>query len=194
MGSVDAKVFAYLAPVLFVEPKLPVDTLAKVVRGNYGDLQAHLEKVKEQLFPNTTESLHWVSPAEALTTPPTLSGSEGSNAASSLWSYIWPFASSTSDPTAQKASSSTPSTFHTPPQRSAYTTQSRRESKKASASPSAKPEDRRIRLGRALWICSALIGLVGYTFASGIVSVKLVDNDGEEDEDEEDEEEEDEGG
>ena len=178
-ASVDAKLFGYLAPLLFAEPKLPVDTLPRLIRSSYPHLATHLAKVKEELFP-TNDSLAWISPTEAQSTPPALPATRSASTSSGLLSYFWP---STPKASSSATSPPQPSSQHT--RSNAASAAPRPTSEKRSAPP---PEDRRLRLGRVLWICSALVGLVGYTFASGIVSVQFVDPDADEVEEGEDEE------
>ncbi|SJX60325.1 related to muconate cycloisomerase / uncharacterized protein [Sporisorium reilianum f. sp. reilianum] len=151
VGSLDAHVFGVLAPVFF--SKLPVDTLSKLVRTSYPRLAAYLSSTHTRLFP---AALPWTPHAQLAATPPVLNTTPPAG----LLSYIWPLS-----PAPQKASS-TPSASTTFP--SSTTPPTAPPSSRKAASPSASPEDRRLRWGRALWICSALVGLVGYTFASGI--------------------------
>lgn len=187
VGTLDAHVFGYLAPLMFAEPRLPVDTLPKLVAASYPRLAAYLTSMKEKLFPETPS---WISPTQALAHPPSMEPASSSG----FLSYLWPFA-----PASNKAS-------FAPLPTAEPTTAPSRERQRKPHPPAASPEDKRLRWGRALWICSALVGLVGYTFASGIVSVRFVgpdevleeeegdDDDDEDDEEEEDEEEDEEGG
>lgn len=185
LGSLDAHLYGFLAPLLFAQPNLPVDTLSTLVRESYPSLARYLEHVKQQLDA-TALSISWISPADAQSSPPVLDGTT-STAMGSL-SYLWPFATSST-----KASSTTSiPPFHSSHQQPASSWSSSAPPHRAAsaAKKSPTPDDRKLRWGRALWICSALVGLVGYTFASGIVSVQFVDPDhrGEDEDDEEDDE------
>ncbi|TKY90518.1 hypothetical protein EX895_000516 [Sporisorium graminicola] len=162
VGSLDAHVFGFLAPLFF--PKLPVDTLPRLLRTSYPRLAAYLTSLRTQLFPEPGSETVWATHAQLAATPPALND-DAPATSTSIFSYIWPFAPAS---TTNKASSpsSPSSTAPTDPSGFQPTTPSPRTSR--TPKPSASPEDRKLRLGRALWICSALVGLVGYTFASGI--------------------------
>ena len=184
VASLDAHVFATLAPLVFASPCLPVDVAPRLIKTSYPRLSTYLETLRAQLF---SQSALWATQAQVAATPPALT-TDDADSTTSLLSYIWPFSP------AQKASLPPPSPQPTP-------TTETRDSKPKPKPSAAAPEDRRLRLGRALWICSALVGLVGYTFASGIVSVRFIDSEeleegeeqdgegGEEDDEEEEEEE-----
>ncbi|GAC95614.1 mitochondrial import receptor subunit [Pseudozyma hubeiensis SY62] len=194
VGSLDAHVFGYLAPLVFASPDLPIDTLPRLIKTSYPRLQDYLTSTKQHLFPENATT--WASPSEVLSTPPVLQSSSTSTSTSGLLSYIWPFtATSSSDKASFTADSFPATTSGSTPTSTSYRSTAGAGQQRKKPSPSASPEDRKLRLGRALWICSALVGLVGYTFASGIVSVRFVDSDelqqqeDEEDDDDEDEDE-----
>ncbi|KAJ1043370.1 hypothetical protein NDA11_006998 [Ustilago hordei] len=189
VGSLDAKVFSYLAPLLLAHPKLPIDILPRLISTRYPKLVEYLSQTKEKLYPEG--GVQWLSQSEAIKTPPTTvaeggSGGEGGG----LWSYIWP--SFGGGGLESKASFTT----NTLPQAQYQSNQSSGARRKPNSS--ASPENSKLKWGRAVWICSAVIGLVGYTFASGIVSVRIVSPDdieeeeGEEEDEAEEEDEEDE--
>ncbi|KAJ1030933.1 hypothetical protein NDA18_002160 [Ustilago nuda] len=164
VGSLDAKVFSYLAPLLLAHPKLPIDTLPRLISTRYPKLAEYLFQTKEKLYPEG--GVQWLSQSEAIKTPPTTvaqgaSGGEGGG----LWSYIWP--SFGGGGLESKASFTT----NTLPQAQYQSNQSSGARRKPNSSTS--PENSKLKWGRAVWICSAVIGLVGYTFASGIVSVRI---------------------
>ncbi len=175
-SSVDAHVLAYLAPLVFAQPNLPIDALPRLIESSYPTLAAYLATVRERLFPARAT---WVSPSDVQSSPPVLAGTQAS---SSLLSYFWPFDSSS------KASDFAPPPTGTDTRSHARPTapSSAPRPARPNGAPSQSPEDRRLRWGRALWICSALVGLVGYTFASGIVSVQFVDSDTLDDDDDDD--------
>ncbi|UTT94956.1 hypothetical protein NDA17_005751 [Ustilago hordei] len=164
VGSLDAKVFSYLAPLLLAHPKLPIDILPRLISTRYPKLVEYLSQTKEKLYPEG--GVQWLSQSEAIKTPPTTvaeggSGGEGGG----LWSYIWP--SFGGGGLESKASFTT----NTLPQAQYQSNQSSGARRKPNSS--ASPENSKLKWGRAVWICSAVIGLVGYTFASGIVSVRI---------------------
>ncbi|PWZ02738.1 putative isomerase YbhE [Testicularia cyperi] len=157
-GSLDAHVFALLAPLVFASPGLPEDTLPQLISQSYPALVALLDRVRAQLWPEPTDSETWPAWATAqdLASTPLLSSSPSdATVSSSSW---WPFKHR------EKAS---PNTAGTHPS----TTQSRTAQSQNPRSTSKSPlsrEEKRLRWGRAIWACTALLGLVGYTFASGI--------------------------
>lgn len=177
-SSLDAKLFAYLAPLLFSKPALPIDTLPKLITSIYPRLTSYIEFLRTKFFP--AEAFDWATQSELASTPPTTAAS---SAGGSWMSYVLPGSinpTSTSTGTGSGSGKASFTSASSPPPSN---------TKRSSSPPK---EELRLRLGRALWICSALVGLVGYTFASGIVSVKFVSPDEEEHDDEDDEDDEDE--
>ncbi|CDW97198.1 hypothetical protein [Sporisorium scitamineum] len=158
VGRLDAHVFGFLAPLFF--SKLPVDTLPRLVNTSYPRLATYLTTMRTRLFPEV-ETI-WATYAQLAATPPVLD----TPSTGSIFSYFWPFAPNS---TSNKASSN-PSTTTTTESSNFRSSPTRRK-----PTPSASPEDRRLRLGRALWICSAVVGLIGYTFASGVSEDDLED-------------------
>ncbi|KAJ9476880.1 LOW QUALITY PROTEIN: hypothetical protein PHBOTO_000552 [Pseudozyma hubeiensis] len=167
VGSLDAHVFGYLAPLVFASPSLPTDTLPRLIKTSYPRLQDYLTSTKQHLFPENATP--WASPSEVISTPPVLQQASTSTSSSGLLSYIWPFtATSSTDKASFTADSFSATDPDSKPSSTSYRSTAGAGQQRKKSNPSASPEDRKLRLGRALWICSALVGLVGYTFASGI--------------------------
>lgn len=152
-SSLDAHVFAVLAPHLYSTPALPVQLLTRATLSTFPKLSARLDVLRDRLWPADRSTWpSWASAQDVAASPAALSTSD--TPASSSW---WPFSTSTTQ--AQQAAEKASTRPH------ARSTRPR----------SSTPEDARLRWGRLLWITSAVVGLVGYTFASGIVSVQWVE-------------------
>ncbi|SPO34873.1 related to muconate cycloisomerase [Pseudozyma flocculosa] len=183
--ALDLHLYAYLDPLISCRPELPTDTIPVLLRQDYPTLVSHAVNVRQQLCPegDRTMAPMWLSASEAARSGPGASGTS-----SSSWSLGSLFGFGATD-NASKASvplSSSPGTAAGSARSSDL-----RSKPSSSGKPALSREERRLRMGRAIWICTALLGLVGFTFATGIADDPSEDDD-EEDNDEEDGDEDDE--
>ncbi|EPQ32185.1 uncharacterized protein PFL1_00382 [Pseudozyma flocculosa PF-1] len=160
--ALDLHLYAYLDPLISCRPELPTDTIPVLLRQDYPTLVSHAVNVRQQLCPegDRTMAPMWLSASEAARSGPGASGTS-----SSSWSLGSLFGFGATD-NASKASvplSSSPGTAAGSARSSDL-----RSKPSSSGKPALSREERRLRMGRAIWICTALLGLVGFTFATGI--------------------------
>ncbi|PWN54328.1 3-carboxy-cis,cis-mucoante lactonizing enzyme [Violaceomyces palustris] len=184
-SSLDLHLFAYLAPLLLCHPSLPASTLPVLLRSEFPNLVRHTENIREELWPIEERTVwpEWLPPSKPLPS------SGGATTGSSWWTLSNLFSLSSSSSSSPSPSSSptqdaTPPTVETPTNASAAEKKASPEARPSqtcdrtsstpagSAKPHSRPplsrEERRLRFGRLIWICTAFLGIVGWTFASGI--------------------------
>lgn len=195
---VDLRLFSLLAPLLLPPlsyPALAASSLPTLLRSSYPSLVAHTQRLQALIWPIQEQPMLEASVA----------GSSGIVHRSMVYTPGWPdLPGRESDDGSGNAASAVPltirlarglgwvcgqsyhyaSTLLAPPsapgQQNAGVPSRPAAAEKQSSKPPhmtevEKKEARRVAIGRWVWISSAVLGLIGTAFASGLLAIELVD-------------------